>query len=221
MAKGKGTTDSSESINECVYLLNRLSDEPKAYVGSTINLKRRFAAYKKNSSKTYVEKVINKHGWDSFQKIIINVRANSEKELRLWEGFYISLFGTYKYDNPEFGMNIVQYPTLAISTDPLVSKKISESMKGRVLSDKTKDKIKLSTKGINKGSKRPYLSERNKQIKPALGRTGSKHPLSKKILYIPENKIFESIKDLSNYLGITRPAARSRIKYNPKMYKFL
>jgi group I intron endonuclease len=218
MAKAKGISDSD---NQCVYLLNRLVGEPKAYVGSTFNYKRRFAAYKNNSGKAYIEKVINKHGWNSFQKIIINVKVDSEKELRLWEGFYISLFGTYKDNNPDFGMNIVQYPTLAISTDPLVSKKISESMKGKVLSEETKNKIKLNTKGINKGVKRPYLSERNKIIKPALGRTGSKHPLSKKILYVPDDIIFESIKDLADYLGITRPAARSRIKYNPKIYKFL
>jgi len=213
MAKG--------SVNMCVYLLNKLIDEPKAYVGSTINLKKRFSSYKNNSGKAYVEKVINKHGWDSFQKIIIDVMVNSEKELRLWEGFYISLFGTYKNDNPEFGLNIVQHPILSISSDPLVSKKISESHKGKKLSDEHKNKIKSSCKDINKGIKRPYLSDRNKILKPHTGRTGNKHPMSKKILYTQENKIFESIKDLGDYLNITRQAVRYRIKNKPEIYKLL
>ncbi|MCZ2207993.1 hypothetical protein, partial [Cylindrospermopsis raciborskii] len=113
-------------------------------------------------------------------------------------------------------------PVLAISKDPEVAKKISNSRKGQKLTNEHKEKIRKSTKGkINIGVKRPYLSERNKKIKPALGRTGSNHPMSKKILYIPENKVFESIKDAGDYFGVSRQAMRSRIKYNPLKYKYL
>ena len=105
---------SKTSKEQCVYLLNRIIGEPKAYVGSTINKYKRFKAYQSGLSNTYIEKAIKKHGWDAFQKIEIDVKVNNEKELRAWEGFYIRLFGTYKNDNPEFGMNIVKNPTLAI-----------------------------------------------------------------------------------------------------------
>lgn len=208
--------------NECVYLINKIIGEPSAYVGSTINKINRFKSYIKSKPKRYVEYSIKKYGWDAFQKIEINVNAKDEKELRAWEAFYIGLFGTYKNDNPKFGMNIVRNPTLAISKDPEVAKKISNSKKGKKLSDEQKEKIRNSTKGIlNKGIKRPYLSERNKIIKPGLGRTGEKHPMSKKILYTTLNKVFNSIKDCADYFGVSRQAIRSRIKYNPTIYIYV
>jgi group I intron endonuclease len=216
MAKGKSLGDAS------VYLINKIDGEPKAYVGSTVNIDKRFKAYKSKLKNTYVERSITKNGWDSFQKVIIPINVRNEKELRLWEGFYIGLFGTHKNNNPEFGMNIIKNPTLAISSEPSVAKKISETKTGSKLSEEHKEKIKSSTKGkINIGIKRPYLSERNKIIKPALGRTGSKNPMSKKVLYISENKTFESIKELGDYFGISRQAVRYRIKQNPLIYKYL
>lgn len=207
---------------QCVYLLNKLIDYPSAYVGSTMNKHKRFNTYQKGLKNTYVERSIAKNGWDAFQKIEIEVDAKDEKELRAWEDFYIGLFGTYKNDNPSFGMNVVRHPTLAISKDPEVAKKISNSKKGQKLSEEHKEKIRKSTKGIiNKGIKRPYLSERNKIVKPALGRTGEKHPMSKKILYVPENKIFNSITELGIYFKMSRQAIKYRILQNPLKYKFL
>ena len=212
---------SKSSGEQCVYLLNKMVGEPGAYVGSTVNKYKRFKAYQSGLDNTYVERSITKNGWDAFQKVEIDVKASSEKELRAWEGFYIRLFGTYKNDNPEFGMNLVKDPVLAISKDPEVAKKISESRKGQRLSEEHKQKIREGTKGINSGVKRPYLSERNKSVKPALGRTGSKNPMSKKLLYVPENQLFESITDAAQYFGVSRPAIASRIKYNPTIYKFV
>jgi hypothetical protein len=206
---------------QCIYLLNKLTDEPAAYVGSTMNKYKRFKAYQGGLKSTYIERSITKNGWNAFQKIEISVNAANEKELRAWEDFYIGLFGTYKNDNPGFGMNVVRHPVLAISKDPEVAKKISNSRKGQKLSEEHKQKIRNNTKGINKGTKRPYLSERNKLVKPALGRTGEKHPMSKKILYVPENKEFESITEVAKYFNVSRPAIASRIKYNPNKYKFL
>lgn len=209
------------SSEQCVYLLNKIVGKPGAYVGSTVNKYKRFKAYQSGLDKTYVERSITKNGWDAFQKIEIDVKVSTEKELRAWEGFYIRLFGTYKNDNPEFGMNLVKDPTLAISKDSEVSKKISESRKGKKLSEEHKQKIREATKGINSGIKRPYLSERNKIIKPTVGRTGSKHPMSKKLLYIPENQEFESVTDAALYFKVSRQAIVSRAKYNPTIYKFV
>ena len=212
---------SKSSGEQCVYLLNKMVGEPGAYVGSTVNKYKRFKAYQSGLNNTYIERSITKNGWNAFQKIEIDVKASSEKELRAWEGFYIRLFGTYKNDNPGFGMNLVKDPVLAISKDPEVAKKISESKKGQRLSEEHKQKIREGTKGVNSGIKRPYLSERNKHTKPTFGRTGSKHPMSKKILYIPENKTFESVKEAGDYFGISRQALGYRIKHNPLKYKYL
>jgi group I intron endonuclease len=208
---------------QCVYLLNRIVGEPKAYVGSTVNKYKRFKAYQSGLTTTYVERAITKNGWDVFQRIEIDVKASTEKELRAWEGFYIKLFGTYKNDNPDFGMNIVKNPKLAISKDPVVAKKISESKKGKSYwSEESKLKLSNSTKGkVNVGIKRPYLSERNKIVKPALGRTGEKHPMSKKVLHIPDNQVFNSIKEAGDYFGISRSSMRHRIETQPSIYRHL
>jgi group I intron endonuclease len=215
---------SSEKINDnmCVYVLNKLTGEPAAYVGSTMNKYKRFNQYIKNKPKRYVEHSIKKYGWHSFQKIEIDVNVSNEKELRAWEGFYIGLFGTYINENADFGMNLVRYPSMAISKDPEVAKKISQSKLGKKMSEEQKEKLRKATKGkINIGIKRPYLSERNKTIKPAIGRVGSKHPMSKKVLCIDDNLVFDSIKDASDYYNISRPGMRYRINNEPLKYKYL
>lgn len=214
MAKG--------SSEQCIYLLNKMIGEPGAYVGSTINKFNRFKAYKSGLCNTYIERSITKNGWDAFQKIEIDVNVSTEKELRAWEGFYIRLFGTYKYDNPGFGMNLVKNPVLAISKDPNVAKKISLSNTGKKRTEEHKKQMSDSAKGKrNVGIKRPYLSERNKIVKPAIGRTGEKHPMSKKILYIPDNQVFESIQDAADHFKLSRPGMRYRIRNQSTIFKFI
>jgi hypothetical protein len=145
----------------------------------------------KSSNRTLIGKEIKKSGFDSFQKIIIEFDIDDKYELRKWEKFYIGLFGTHKDDNEDFGLNVIRDPNKPILL------------------------------GMNKGIKRPYLSERNKNTKPALGRTGAKHPLSKKIIYTPKNLIFDSIKDCGEYFGISANAIQYRMRCNPEIYKLL
>ncbi len=189
---------------------------------STFNINRRYKDYQKKCSTRYVERSIIKHGWDSFQKIEILICDSDEKKLRAWEGFYIGLFGTYIKDNPEFGMNIVRNPKMAISKDPIVARKISKAQKGRVMPIEQRNKLSSVMKGVvHVGIKRPYLSERNKVVKPALGRVGDKHPMSKKVFCIFDNKTFDSIKDAGDYYGFTRQGMKYRIKTQPHNYKYI
>jgi group I intron endonuclease len=200
----KSISSNKEKI-ECVYLLLKNDNEPKGYVGSTKDFDTRMKCYRHNQRRMLIEEEIEKNGFDSFDKIIIPVKTNSKKELERWESFYIKLFGTYVGDNPDFGLNKVEEPHRGSSSEETTKLAISKSTKGK----------------IHLGVKRPYLSERNKIVKPALGRTGEKHPMSKKLLYVPDNKIFNSIKDCGDYFGVSRQAIKSRIKYNPKIYKLV
>lgn len=205
-----------------IYFFDLLSHENgRTYVGSTININKRFREYKNNSDKRFATNCINKHGFDNFYKLIIDLGDVSYKEMLLWEQFYIGLFGTYHKDN-KHGMNLVRNPNFAISKDPLVAKKISDTHKGKILTESHKEAIRKSTKGlINIGIKRPYLSERNKIVKPALGRTGEKNPMSKKILYIPDNKIFDSLTDCGSYLCVSRVTIKNRINSKHKDFKLI
>lgn len=208
--------------NKYIYFFDLLSHpEGRTYVGSTININKRFYLYRTNKDKRFCTNTIAKYGFDNFYKLIIDLGDISYNEMLLWEQFYIGLFGTYNKDNKD-GMNLVRNPKIAISKDPLVAKKISETHKGKILTEKHKESISLGTKGkIHIGTKRPYLSERNKIVKPALGRTGDKHPLSKKVLFVPENKIFNSFKDCADYLCVSRTTIRNRINENHKDYKLI
>lgn len=208
--------------NKYVYFFDLLThSDGRTYVGSTSNIKKRFTAYKNCKDNRYVTNSIKKYGFNNFYKLIIDLGNISYKEMLLWEKFYISLFGTYNKTN-ENGMNLVANPSYAISKDPLVAKKISDAHKGKKLTIEHINAIKKGTKGIvNVGMKRPYLSERNKIIKPALGRHGEKHPMSKKVLYVPENKIFESITDCALYLNVSRPTIRNRVLANNINYKLI
>lgn len=216
MAKGAPTDKNDNSV----YLINRLVGDPAAYVGSTTNLNRRISEHSRRGVITsfYGNRIVN--NIKDFQVVGIDVGAKDSKELKSWERFYISLFGTYSGENEDFGINIVKDPSLSISKEPIVSCRISSSNKGRVTPEETKEKIRASTKGkIHLGVKRPYLSERNKIIKPTLGRVGEMHPMSKKIEDFNSGIIFESIKDAADYYGISRQGMRYRIKCTPNMYK--
>jgi hypothetical protein len=205
-----------------IYFFDLLShSEGRTYVGSTINIKKRFNEYRTNKENRFATNSIRKYGFDNFYKLVINLKDVTYKEMLLWEQFYIGLFGTYHKEN-ENGMNLVRNPTKAISKDPLVAKKISDSKKGVKMSEENKEKIRLGTKGkIHLGVKRPYLSERNKLTKPMLGVIGENNPSSKKIFYGPENKIFNSRKELGDYLNLTAQAITYRMRIYPNDYKYI
>jgi len=196
MAKAK-TTSSQKGI----YILVENSGSNKYYVGSSMDLDTRFKSYgRKQRGKRIIDYALNKYGFDSFIKYVIPFKNDTtEYELRMWEGFYIRLFGSYHKEN-EDGMNLVKNPNLAPSTDEEVRKKIS-----------------AATKGI----KKKWLSERNKNNKYAQGRTGELHPLSKKILILQTGQIFESIKDAADFYNMSRQGMRYRINNNPHIYKYL
>ena len=143
---------------------------------------------------------LNKYGFDNFYKHTFELPNDITKhEMMLWEGFYIRLFGSYHYKN-ELGMNLMETPLEVPSHD-----------------QNARNKISLA----NKGAKKQWLSINNLNNKYALGRTGAKHPNSKKILFIPQNVIYDSIKDLSDYLRISRQAIRYRLNINHKDYKLI
>jgi hypothetical protein len=45
--------------------------------------------------------------------------------------------------------------------------------------------------------------------------------MSKKVLYVPENKIFESFTDCALYLNVSRPTIRNRVLANNINYKLI
>lgn len=200
-----------------VYLYNLLlSDNIGGYVGSTFHSKNRYSYYLKRRHKgqKLFFRHTEKYGFDNFQKITISFPNDiSDKELRTWEAFYIKLFGTYFYDNKEYGLNLIKDPTLSIAKDLNVKNKISKALKGKKHTKETIEKIKISTKDLNKGVKRPYLSERNKIYKPFLNKTGELAPRSRKVDLLDDVgniiKTFSSAKEAGESIN----SSSERIQY--------
>lgn len=188
-------------MSKAVYLIMEKSDNNRYYVGSSIDIERRMKRYHhKQRADRFIDRSLNKHGFSTFYKYIFNMSDDiSDYELKLWEGFYIRLFGSYHYEN-EMGMNLIKNPQEAPSINENSRRKISKA---------------------NKGIKKQWLSEKNKNNKYGLGRTGSLSPISKKVIFIETGKIFESITDAANFLNITRPAMAYRIKNQINLYRFV
>lgn len=115
-----------------VYLYNSLLvDHSACYVGSTIDPKNRHRMYNNMHFKkqTYFYRWAKKYGLNNMQLVKFDINAKDEKELRLWEQFYISLFGSYVLDN-DYGLNLIKNPTQNNSCDERVKKIRSEAWKG-------------------------------------------------------------------------------------------
>ena len=196
MAKTK-TGDSRKAV----YILMESSQTNKYYVGSSMDLITRFKSYnRKQRGNRIIDNSLNKYGFDSFYKYVVNFEDSiEESDLRLWEGFYIRLFGSYHYEN-EDGMNLVKNPNTAPSMDENVKKKISNKCKG---------------------IKKEWLSIRNKDNKFGLGRKGSLSAVSKKVLCLKNNIIFESITEASKFYNISRPGMAYKIKNNENLFKLI
>tara|TARA_B100001093_G_scaffold514686_1_gene589296 strand:- start:348 stop:1043 length:696 start_codon:yes stop_codon:yes gene_type:complete len=76
----------------CVYRLTNLIRN-KAYIGKTINFKKRMKQHKYSKTNTYLSRSIKKHGWDNFKKEII-IDDVPEEDLNNLEISYIKVENT-------------------------------------------------------------------------------------------------------------------------------
>ena len=137
----------------------------KSYIGSAVNIKDRWCQHKKSLSKgnhhsIKLQRSYNKYGENNF---IFEVIEECQKEsLIIREQFYIDLFDSYKngYNSvPRAGSNLGMKHSnetkeklrqsstgnknrLGMTFSDESKKKISEKLKGRPLSEETKNKMK-------------------------------------------------------------------------------
>jgi group I intron endonuclease len=118
----------------------------KIYIGQTIReLKYRIKNYKyysknKHKNNLYIYNAMYKYGFESFTFEIIDEAAQNQEELNSKEIYYISF---YNSTDPNIGYNIDCGGNKTVVTD-ITRDKISKTLTGRKLSQKTKDKISKS-----------------------------------------------------------------------------
>ena len=161
----------------------------KRYIGITCQkLKDRWKAngngYKKkdkNGNYIYFYNAIQKYGWDNFTHIIL-LQNLTKKEALDWE---IKLIEIYESNNEYYGYNGTEGGEHALHSEK-IKQKISNSHKGKIVSEITKDKLRK----INTGKKltmetRIKMSKTRKgmyseELNPMFRMTGSKNPFYNK-----------------------------------------
>lgn len=117
-------------VNGKIYIGKHSSDVPDdGYMGSGRRLKLEYSAI----------------GKENFEKTIL-AYSDDEEELKELEKFYIT---TLNATDPTIGYNIVCKSGGFQTLPDEQRKKISQSLKGKPLSEKRKQKISESTKGKN------------------------------------------------------------------------
>lgn len=193
-----------ENHFNCIYCFtNKING--KKYIGQTTNLNRRISEHKSRSGKDNLpfHNAINKYGFDNFEIEILIEDIYLQEELDEYEKSFIKKFNTV---NKKFGYNIAEggaigNPYKYMSEEQInickekqskkmhevwnnktekekqeIIKKISDSNKGKIISEETREKISKTlkkkyengdivphNKGKGKG-KIPYINKKEHEI---------------------------------------------------------
>lgn len=192
----------------------------KVYIGITCqNLKRRWREGNGYKNNNYFYRAIKKYGWDNIKhEILFN---NFTKEMaKLMEQCLIALYDSF---NREYGYNLTLggEGTLGYEFTKEAKKKMSESLKGRVLTEETKKKLSESLKGRvfteetkkkmsesfkEKWKDEDYKKKMSESFKGKQRTEETKKKISEshnvKVICTTTNKIFKSIKLAAEYYNL-------------------
>jgi group I intron endonuclease len=136
-------------IDETKYTVymhkNKIND--KVYIGQTsTSVDQRWRDGKGYKGCTLFEKAINKYGWDNFEHIIMADNLTKEVSSQMEK----DLITLYDSRNPQKGYNISiggDSGHAGVSMSIEARRKIGESQKGKIVSQETRRKMSLASKG--------------------------------------------------------------------------
>lgn len=119
------------------------------YIGSSVNLARRLKVYYDFSflsvrianSKSRIYSAILKHGYSNFQLEILEYCTKENAISR--EQYYIDLY------KPEYNLNLIAGSRLGSIHSEDTRVKLSNSLRGRKLTENHKNLLSLASKGVN------------------------------------------------------------------------
>lgn len=123
-------------------------DTGQSYIGLSDNIERRWYdhIHRPALKYSYIDRAIKKHGEDKFRLEIIEELPDNRALLKERERYWISQYNTYE-DNSQF--NLTPGGDFCPSKVPEIAKKISESLKGRELSEEHRKKLSKANSGTN------------------------------------------------------------------------
>lgn len=196
------------------------------YIGSSVNLARRFKVYfdfsflsaRLKKSKSRIYSAILKHGYQNFQLEILEYCTKENAINR--EQYYIDLL------NPEYNLNSTAGSRLGANISEESRAKMSAAAQGRKHTKETKNLISLANKGINNPNFGKIPSKETKAL-ISLARLGKsfisdsiKTKMSEesgtalRILDLETNETseFSSITRAAKAMGVTQPPLSRRVK---------
>lgn len=201
-----------------VYM--HISPSNKRYIGITsTSVNRRWGhngyGYRRNGHHKFFVNAIDKYGWDNFEHIIV-LENRSESEAKYAEKYLIKWYRTHEgcYNLTDGGDG-----TCGFSKTPW--------NKGIACSEETKNKISKANKGKESYWKGKHLSEETKQkiSKTRLERKiAVTNNWSKKSIHVYSGEfdsIFPSVKEASNFLGVSSSYVCDCLKYKRKCRKYI
>ena len=196
------------------------------YIGSSVNLGRRFRVYydfsylsvRINKSKSRIYSSILKHGYSNFQLEILEYCTKENAINR--EQYYIDLL------KPEYNLNSIAGSRLGSIHSEETRLKMSTSAQGRNHTEETKKLISLATKGINNPNFGKTHSEETKAL-ISLARLGKsllsesmkakmseESGTSLRVIDLKTNEIsvYTSITKAAKAMCVTQPPLSRRVK---------
>ena len=196
------------------------------YIGSSVNLARRFRVYYDFSflsvrianSKSRIYSAILKHGYSNFQLEILEYCTKENAISR--EQYYIDLY------KPEYNLNSTAGSRLGSIYSEESRLKMSNSAKGRKHTEQSKNLLSLVNKGINNPNFGKTHSKETKAL-ISLARLGknfisesARYKMSKgtgtalRVLDLNTNEtsIYTSITRAAEAMGVTQPGLSVRVK---------
>lgn len=190
----KDDREKLEDLNQSGIYVIRNIENNKVYVGSAVNLNRRWKHHKyylkkKNHRNILLQRTFDQHGIIIFKFEILEYVTEPVKLLER-EAYWMDKLECHNRDK---GYNLVKTPTsqFGIKRNPEVGLKISKANKGKIISSETKNKMSAAKLGTKKSEE-----TKAKMSSAAKGRIHSKEALAKQSAAKKGRKFSDKFKEM-------------------------
>jgi len=180
----------------------------KFYIGQTMrNLKKRIADHiRKNNDGSYFHNALKKYGIDNFEWSIIE-ECDSKEELDEMEFHYIKQYDTYNN-----GYNLTLGGEYNPMSYKIYRKKISESLKGHIVTHETREKIIMSLLGRKNPKHSKFMKENNPSKRPEVREKLSKMRSGENHHFFGKKLTEDHIRNIKNGIGERKGKNNSNAK---------